>query len=402
MSPMPASDTDGATALRLLCVSHYFESHRGGIEMVAGQLARSLGDEGFEVTWAACDDSPPPSDISALALPAYNFIERKSGLPFPILSFRSFMRLIQKIAKSDAVIVHDGMYPISMAAVVASRLRRRPVILVQHIGTVPSKSKFLSIMFGIADRFFTRPMLRLATKVVFISETTARHFATENFRQLPSLVFNGVDTTIFRPSVSSDERKLERAELCWVECKPVILFVGRFLEKKGMLRLREMATQRPDIHFAFAGWGPCDPHSWRLENVSVHRGLSGRDLAPLYRTADMFVLPSHSEGFPLVVQESLSAGLPTICCDDGAKADPAAAAFVVGISNAGDEKVIVSRYLEAIDKLLSKPEDPALREQRSAFARDRYSWTATARKYVELLQPAAPIRNAPSAGTVTP
>src|SRR5690242_12731620 len=105
-----ASEEPGS--LRLLCVSHYFESHRGGIEMVAGRLARSLADTDLSVTWAACDASPPPNDLPVLALHAWNGIERRSGLPFPLHGPGSLARLFGAIRKSDAVLVHDGMYPI--------------------------------------------------------------------------------------------------------------------------------------------------------------------------------------------------------------------------------------------------------------------------------------------------
>src|SRR5690242_9014937 len=112
--------------LRLLCVSHYFESHRGGIEMVAGRLARSLVKAGTAVTWAASDASTPPHDLPALPLGSSNVIERRSGLPFPLHGPISLAGLVGAILRSDAVLVHDGMYPICIAAIVTARICRRP------------------------------------------------------------------------------------------------------------------------------------------------------------------------------------------------------------------------------------------------------------------------------------
>jgi glycosyltransferase involved in cell wall biosynthesis len=370
-----------AIPIRLLCVSHYFESHRGGIEMVAGRLARSLAQSRVDVTWAACDASPPPTDLPVLPLRASNLIERRSGLPFPLPGPISCARLISAIRRSQAVLVHDGMYPTSVVAIVAARLFRRPVVLVQHIGRVPASSLTLSTLFAIADRFLTRPMLRLASQVVFISATSARHFAEVSTRREPMLIFNGVDTDVFRPSASADDRRIEREQTGWPSDRPVILFVGRFLEKKGLLRLREMATMRPDLHWAFAGWGPCDPAAWNLQNVTVHRDRSGVDLAPLYRAADLLVLPSKSEGFPLVVQEALACGLRPICCDDGANADPAAAGHVTSISNDGSETEVVTRYIAAINALVLAPNGTAERSERAKFARQRYAWHVATQRY---------------------
>jgi glycosyltransferase involved in cell wall biosynthesis len=70
------------------------------------------------------------------------------------------------------------------------------------------------------------------------------------------------------------------------------------------MAVRRMARQRPDIQWAFAGWGHLDPQVWGLPNVVVFRDLSGADLVPLYQASDVFVLPSKGEGFPLVIQEA--------------------------------------------------------------------------------------------------
>jgi glycosyltransferase involved in cell wall biosynthesis len=371
---------------RLLCVSHYFESHRGGIEIVAGRLARSLEKAGTAVRWAAADASPPPADVPSLPLHAWNGIERRSGLPFPVLGPFALARLAAAIRQSDALLVHDGMYPISIAAIVIARLCGRPVILVQHIGRVPGSSILQRALFLIADRVLTRPMLRLASQVVFISATTARHFSNVRTSREPMLIFNGVDTDAFRPAASKSERSEEREELGWPSDRKVILFVGRFLEKKGLLRLREMCAMRPDLHWVFAGWGPCDPDGWSLPNVSVHRGRSGKELASLYRAADLLVLPSKSEGFPLVVQEALACGLQPVCCDDGASADPAAAAHIKSIPNEGTEAEIVTRYLGAIDELISQQDSELGRSIRAGFARERYAWDAAAKRYQAVIR----------------
>ena len=106
---------------------------------------------------------------------------------------------------------------------------------------------------------------------------------------------------------------------------PIALFVGRFVEKKGLHYLREAAAIRRDVQWVFAGWGPIDPGSWGLPNVRTYAGLKDNSLADLYRASDVLVLPSKGEGFPLVVQEALACGLPVVCGSELTQADPAAA-----------------------------------------------------------------------------
>jgi glycosyltransferase involved in cell wall biosynthesis len=366
-----------------LCVSHYFESHSGGIEMVAGQLARNLAAT-MTVNWAATDATPPPPDLHSLPLAASNIVETKVGLPFPLPGPRSLVRLFGAVRNSDAVLVHDGMYVTSIAAMFFARILGRPVLLVQHIGKVPADQLVLKGLFWIADRV-TRVMMRLASQVIFISDTSARHFAAVRTARAPSLVFNGIDTSIYEPGNSSGVRLAERRALGWPKDRPVVLFVGRFLEKKGLLRLREMAVRRPNIHWAFAGWGVCDPGHWDLPNVTVHPGLTGSGIARLYRGADLLVLPSKSEGFPLVVQEALACGLRPICCTDGAEADPVAAGYVTGVSKDGSEEEVIRRYLAEIDAAVAVRETWAERTRRAAFAHQRYSASRAASQYAAII-----------------
>src|SRR5207244_5280709 len=99
------------------------------------------------------------------------------------------------------------------------------------------------------------------------------------------------------------ERKQLRGELGMSDERRNLLFVGRFVEKKGLAAIRAMAAAKPEWDFWLAGGGPIDPRSWELPNVKVLGRKSREELAELYRAADAPVLPSVGEGFPLVVQE---------------------------------------------------------------------------------------------------
>ena len=57
--------------MKILTVTHFYETHRGGIEIVAGRLNRELHALGLDTVWAAsAKDSPPEGDWArAAALP---------------------------------------------------------------------------------------------------------------------------------------------------------------------------------------------------------------------------------------------------------------------------------------------------------------------------------------------
>jgi glycosyltransferase involved in cell wall biosynthesis len=368
--------------VKLLMVSHYFESHRGGVEIVAGRLARELQKRGAYVTWAASDVSAPPQDLASIALQVWNGAERRLGVPYPLPSPAAVGRLVRAVREADIVLAHDALYATSLAAVAAAKAHRRPVLMVQHIGQVPYRSALMRGIMGIANRIVGRPMLGAADQVVFISGVTAQYFAGVGFRSPPTTIFNGVDTSVFR-TVGDEDRRASRQELGLAQGRTQALFVGRFVEKKGLGYLEALARQRPEIDWNFAGWGPIDPQGWGLPNVRVFRDLSGGALARLYQASDVFVLPSVGEGFPLVIQEALACGLPVVCGEEVLGADPQAASLLCGVALSDDLAGAAARLSAAMDQALHSRQG---REDREAFARSHYSWDVAGARYLELCE----------------
>ena len=384
--------------MKLLKVTSYYDTHRGGAEIVAGVVARGLAARGMQVAWAAAAVTPAPAaapDLAMTPFRASNLLERRLGLPFPLPSPGALAQLARAVAGADAVMLHDSLCPPSLAAFALAKLHRKPVLAVQHIGTIAYRNPLLATAFALADRLLARPLLARAEQVVFISQTTRAHFASLRFKAAPELVFNGVDTETFRPLAQGRDREGLRAELGLEPNRPTALFVGRFVEKKGLEHLRRVAALRPEVAFVFAGWGGIDPLGWGLANVSVRAGLSGAGLARLYQAADVLVLPSQGEGFPLVVQEALACGLPVICGAETVEADPEAAPWLSGVAVAGDDTLVAQALSRALTAALTAPGD---RMARADFAQTRYAWASAVERYAALLARIAP----PPAPSPTP
>ena len=106
------------------------------------------------------------------------------------------------------------------------------------------------------------------------------------------------------------------------DAAPVVLFVGRLLEAKGIFDLVAAVAQvreRVDCRLYFAGGGRDeDALVRRISDAGLERDvrllghLQRADLTRVYRTADVFALPSYSEGFATVLSEAMDAGLPIV------------------------------------------------------------------------------------------
>jgi len=230
-------DGQRAARVKMLMATHYFDSHRGGIEIVAARLADELHRRGVDVTWLATDATPPPGEGSGCGnfrpIPAWNIAERRFGIPLPLPGPAGASTIWREVKASDVVLLHDSLYPTNILAMLAARWHGKPVVIVQHIAIVPYSNPVWRGLMRAANALITRPMLAAAAQVVFISETTARHFATVGFRAPPKMICNGVDTHIFHPPATGFDQAGVRTSLGLPANRPVALFVGRFVEKKG-------------------------------------------------------------------------------------------------------------------------------------------------------------------------
>jgi len=359
---------------------------------VAWEIASRLAASGAaSITWHSSDTEPPPSDVPGLRCApagAWNAVERLAGVPFPLWSPAALVRLARAAREADVVHLHDCLYLPNLVAWAAARLARRPVVVTQHIGMVPYRNPMLRALLGAANRIFGRLVLGSAAQAIFVSEAVRDYFAGfVRFGRPPLRVPNGVDARVF--AAADGARRDAVRQALGVAGAPLLLFVGRFVEKKGLRLLHSLAQRLPHLRWVFAGWGPLDPERWALPNVSVQRGLSRERLVPFYQAADLLVLPSVGEGFPLVVQEAMACGTPALVAAETAAGAPEAAEVLLREALQPADSA-VERWAARIDGLVASPEAlRPLRPRVAELARARWSWDECAQRYAEILRTAS-------------
>ena len=362
-------------------MSHFFEGHGGGIERVAGQLCRQFAQLGVEPAWAAsnCDEGPDGA-IEAVPLACANGIERLTGLPMPLPSPSAIGALARSLRRSDAVVVHDALYATSVLALLLAKVYRKPVVLIQHIAGIAFSSRVLRLVMSLANVVITRPMLWAADSRVFISDTVRHGLLGTPARHSYALLFNGVDSTIFHPKERQSSPQPEGLDIQSDQRR--VLFVGRYVEKKGLSVIRALAQSRPDLLIFLVGSGPMQPRDWRLANVRDLGVRCPEALADLYRWADLLLLPSVGEGYPLVIQEALACGLPVVCGEPANRADPAVTDWLCGVRiSLADPQGSAQRCADAIDSFAPSA---AERTAMSQYASRHYDWETMARSVIAL------------------
>ena len=163
--------------------------------------------------------------------------------------------------------------------------------------------------------------------------------------------------------------------------EPCVLLFGRLEAYKGIdVLLRGMEhvwSMRPEVRLVIAGAGPeasivpSDPRIW-LRDEYIQEG----DLDTLFSAASVAVLPYVQASQSGAGAYALARGVPTIVSDAGALAEIALdPSFVV---TAGDDHGLAMSILRHLDH------DDELRRAVLAFARERLSWDACARRSLEL------------------
>lgn len=132
----------------------------------------------------------------------------------------------------------------------------------------------------------------------------------------------GIDTKLFAPNPNSRETMGRRYHI------PEgirLLFVGRISQDKNLDFLLEIQNKliirHPDTHLVIAGDGPY-MSAFRekasvVKNVHILGEIKYHDLPVLYSGSDLFLFPSNTDTFGMVVLEAQACGLPAIVSNQG-------------------------------------------------------------------------------------
>ncbi|MCE9565980.1 MAG: glycosyltransferase [Planctomycetes bacterium] len=143
--------------------------------------------------------------------------------------------------------------------------------------------------------------------------------------------------------------------------------------------MRRLADVFRECEWVFVGQGPFDPAGWGLPNVRCPGVVGHPELGAYYQAADLLVLPSVIEGFPLVVQEAMASGTPVLVTKEIVKGCPA----VGGVAHNCDPDE--EQFASCLQELIASA--PVLESQRgkvASFAHKHWYWEGCAERYLEL------------------
>jgi glycosyltransferase involved in cell wall biosynthesis len=167
--------------------------------------------------------------------------------------------------------------------------------------------------------------------------------------------------------------------------RPVVVGAGRVAPHKRPAIFLELARRFPQAQFRWYGEGEqraelvAQARARELTNVEFPGALAPSQLAEVFRAADLFVLPSHSEGVPKVTQEAAACGLPVLVY--GFYEAPSVIDAVNGFVVWNDDELFAR-----VGELLSSPELRTRMGEVSAQMAEAWSWDEAAPRWIAEIQ----------------
>jgi glycosyltransferase involved in cell wall biosynthesis len=229
-------------------------------------------------------------------------------------------------------------------------------------------------------RGLERLALAEADAVIVTTPELASYVGTRTrSRDVVHLLPNAVDTAAFRPIPRTSS------------AVPTILYVGRLSPEKnlgGLIAAAGKLRARRDLRLRFVGDGVLRdalPAEARRAGVSLELlpVLEHERLPAVYAAADVFVLPSFTEGHAKVLLEAMSCGVPCVASDVGGNRATVRDGHTGLLVDPADPGAMA----DAIDRVLT---DPELAQRLGEMARqevvEHYDLGSTVGHEVELLR----------------
>ena len=235
-----------------------------------------------------------------------------------ILGLPGRRNLISTLAHTspELVHIHGIWHALSHWASVRARKRGIPIVLQPRGMLEPWALEWRSLKKKLALWAYQARDLESACVLIATADHEAEGFRRFGLRQPIAVIPNGIERTpellINKKKGGSGEKNTRR-----------VLFLGRIHPVKGLLNL-------------LVAWAALNPHDWELvlagpdegghltqvqkkiarlglqDSVQYLGSVEDHQKDTVYQSADLFILPSLTENFGVVVAEALSYGLPVI------------------------------------------------------------------------------------------
>lgn len=312
--------------MRVLHVITGLWKDTGGPSEVVPAICTAMVDARVDVTLAtlAGDSAQSVDDAAAHGVRVLKFAPT---FRHTIWYSRELHRRIQHLASQHDVVHIHGIWQFpDWAAAAAARTVGVPYVITPHGSLQPARLRKSSLKKRVSAVLADRAMLNQASCLHATARDEAEAFRLYGYRGPIAMIPNGITPAgRVEPALAAMHDAAFRRDFPETQGRRLLLFLSRIEPIKGVTTLArawaECARQFPDWHLVVVG---PDERSHLKEVLAVLRDggvldrttitgpLYGDRKTAAYMASELFVLPTISENFGLVIGEALSHRLPVI------------------------------------------------------------------------------------------
>jgi len=349
----------------------------GGAELVLLRLAEALRTRGHAVVPFVPADRVGwlGAKLRESGFEPEEFRER------PPPDFALLVDLARRLRRRGVDLVHSHEFTMAVYGAWAARRARIPHVVTMH------GSRYYASRWR--RRLALRAAIALSARTVAVSLPLAEHIRRD-LRVPPSAITTIANGVRYVPP----DRVTLREELQLGPEDRLALAVGNLYPVKGHRNLVDalslLRERHPRLHVAIGGRGEL---AEALAGQAKDLGVADRlhllglrsDVPAILAAADVFVLPSLSEGLPLALLEAMFAGRPIVASNVGEVGTALAHGQAGILVEAGQAPALAA----GLDRLLTSPAwARALGERAARRAADEYDVSHMVRRYVGAYQAA--------------
>lgn len=337
---------------------------KGGGPYHVHAMSRDQAAMGHNVTVLTVGDGPPREERDGYR------VVRKPPLLEPLGNAISPAAawFLRDTPEFDVVHAHSHLYFLTNLAALVRRLDGTPLAITNHGLYSQSASERV---FDAYLQTLGRWTFEQADAVFTYTDAERRRLRDVGIDSDVRVVPNGIDTTRFTPDGP-------RSNLIQTD-GPVVLYVGRFVDGKrpGIVleAFADVLDDHPDATLQLCGEGPLEDDLRSLvsehgmESAVTFLGHVPYDEMPaVYRSSDVLVLPSRTEGVPRTVLEAMASGVQVVVSDLEQVAD------LIEDNGRVVRTVSPAAFGDAIAEVLSNPDGSEAARERIV---DRHTWRST-------------------------
>lgn len=299
---------------KIILITALYPPHVGGVERYSLNLAHTLAEKGAQV-WVVTSElgyqregeEQSGGNVTVIKTPCFPLFHGR----LPIIRYNAaFRRAWEELSALDfeLCVVNTRFYPLSFFGVRFAAKNQIPCILIEHGSQHLAFGKKLpDMLVELYEHGITMGIRGYCRRYYGVSEESCTWLSHFHIKA-SGVLHNAIDVK----QVEQEQREASLHLPLLPEDARLVVYAGRLIHRKGILELNEAVRQLlkefPNLYLLYAGDGELEKQlqEQRTDHTILLGRLPHEQIMKLLSRAEIYCLPSETEGFPTGVLEAVA------------------------------------------------------------------------------------------------